>query len=273
MALFGSAFVVGKLVIGNDVPPILFGAIRLLIVFICLIPFWKFEIPSSKNFIPLIVFSFSMGVCVTMFMNLAINQSSVLSPIIIGAPLAVPFGIILSSIILKENISYKKWFFVVSSFIGIIIVGFDPEIFNNLLALFLTALMAFFYGVANVVSRQLNNIKVVTQNAFMSLTGLIILFVLSNYFEGDIVNRIQNINFNTWLLILHSSLIVSLGAHMSLFYLYKFYTIGTVFPFYSLFPIFGLIQTFLVFSEIPSLLATLGGVIVIGSVYKLQKIS
>ena len=272
MALFGSAFVVGKLVLNTNIPPILFGAIRMLIVFVCLLPFWNFEIPNKKYFKPLIIFSLSMGVFVTLFMYLAIETSSIVSPIIIGAQLTVPVGIILSSIFLKEKISHNKWFFVVSAFCGIIFIGFDPEIMNNILALILTALMAFFYAVANVVSRQIKNISVVTQTAFMSLVGFIILFSMSYYFEGNTLNYIKNINFNTWLLILHAALAVSLIAHMSLFYLYKFYTVGTVFPFYSLFPIFGLIQTFLIFGEIPSILVTLGGIIVIGSVFTLQKI-
>jgi O-acetylserine/cysteine efflux transporter len=43
-------------------------------------------------------------------------------------------------------------------------------------------------------------------------------------------------------------------------------------PFYSLFPIFGLILTFLIFGEIPTILSTIGGAIVIISVYQLQKI-
>ena len=89
MALFGSAFVTGKLVLNTSVPPILFGALRLLIVFVCLIPFWKFRIPSKKYFIPLIIFSLSMGVGVTPFTYLALNESSIVSPIIIGSQLAV----------------------------------------------------------------------------------------------------------------------------------------------------------------------------------------
>ena len=132
--------------------------------------------------------------------------------------------------------------------------------------------MAFFYAVANVVSRQIRDISVITQTAFMSLIGFIILFFISYYFEGNTINYIKNLDFNTWLLILHAAIAVSLIAHMSLFYLYRFYTVGTVFPFYSLFPIFGLIQTFLIFGEIPSALVTLGGIIVIGSVFILQKI-
>jgi len=58
-----------------------------------------------------------------------------------------------------------------------------------------------------------------------------------------------------------------------MFYLYKFYPVGMVLPFYSLFPIFGLILTFLIFGEIPTLIMVTGGIIVITSVFLLQKIS
>jgi len=131
--------------------------------------------------------------------------------------------------------------------------------------------MAFFYGIANVVSRQIKSIRVVTQTSIMSLIGLVILFLLSYYFEGHMIDNIKNIRFDVWLLILHASLIVSVIAHMSLFYLYKFYTIGTVFPYYSLFPIFGIIQTLIIFQEIPTLITIFGGIIVISSVFMLQK--
>ena len=59
---------------------------------------------------------------------------------------------------------------------------------------------------------------------------------------------------------------------MSLFYLYKFYSVGQVLPFYALFPVFGLMQTFIIFGEIPSMLVTIGGIIVITSVFMVQKI-
>ena len=66
-------------------------------------------------------------------------------------------------------------------------------------------------------------------------------------------------------------MIVSLFAHMSMFYLYKFYTVGRIFPFYSLFPIFGIILTFLIFGEVPTIMFLVGGIIVISSVILLQK--
>ena len=132
--------------------------------------------------------------------------------------------------------------------------------------------MALFYSIANVSSRKIKNINIVITNGFMALTGLVVLIILSYIFEGDPLENIKNIEFEVWFLILHSGLIVSVCAHMSLFYLYKYYSVGQVLPFYALFPVFGLIQTFLIFGEIPSLLVTLGGIIVISSVYMVQKV-
>jgi O-acetylserine/cysteine efflux transporter len=60
-------------------------------------------------------------------------------------------------------------------------------------------------------------------------------------------------------------------GHMSMFYLYKFYPIGLVLPFYALFPVFGLILTFFIFGEIPKLIMDNGGIIVIVTVFMLQK--
>ena len=106
----------------------------------------------------------------------------------------------------------------------------------------------------------------------MALVGFVVLLILSLIFEGGTIEIIVNIESKIWFMIIYSGLVVSVGAHMSLFYLYKFYPVGKVLPFYSLFPVFGLIQTFIVFKEIPSLMVTLGGIIVIGSVFILQKI-
>ena len=272
MVLFGSAFVLGKLVLNTNVPPLLFGALRMFVVLVCLIPFFNFKVVEKNLLKPLLIFTISMGVGVTAFTYLALDESNIISPVIIGSQLAIPFAIILSTIFLGESISFKKWFFVITSFVGIILIGFDPELINNLLALTLTAGMSFFYAIANVSSRNINKLNVVTTNMLMALVGFVVLLILSLIFEGCTIEIIVNIESKIWFMIIYSGLVVSVGAHMSLFYLYKFYPVGKVLPFYSLFPVFGLIQTFIVFKEIPSLMVTLGGIIVIGSVFILQKI-
>ena len=268
----GSAFPVTKLVLNDSVPPILMASLRMGLVLILLIPFWKFKIPKKKYIPSLIAFSIFMGVMVYSFMTLSLYYSSIISPVIVGSQLAIPFGILASAVILNENISLKKWILIFTSFIGILIIFFDPKLANNLLGLFYASLMALSFGLAQVYSRKLRSLDVSLTNAFTGLFGFIILLIISYFIEGDTVYNILSINFNSWFLISYQAIVVSLGAHLMMFYLYKFYTVGQIFPSYSLFPIFGIGLTFLIFGEIPTILFLIGSIIVLCSVFLLSKI-
>ena len=268
---YGSAFPVTKLALNDSVPPILMASLRMGIVLILLIPFWKFKVPKKKYIPSLITFSISMGVMVYVFMTLSLYHSSIISPVIVGSQLAIPFGVLASSIMLNENISSKKWILIFTSFIGILIIFFDPKLANNFLGLFYAGLMALSFGLAQVYSRQLKDLDVSLTNAFTGLFGFTILLFISYFIEGDTYLNIASITFNSWILICYQAIVVSLGAHLLMFYLYKFYTVGQIFPSYSLFPIFGIGLSFLVFGEVPTFLFLIGSIIVLTSVFLLHK--
>ena len=122
MIAHGSAFPIAKLALNESVPPILMASLRMGLVLILLIPFWRFKMPEKKNLPSLIIFSISMGVMVYVFMNLSLYHSSIISPVIVGSQLAIPFGILASAIMLGENISSKKWLLIFSAFVGIVII-------------------------------------------------------------------------------------------------------------------------------------------------------
>ena len=268
----GSAFPFTKLVLNDSVPPILMASLRMGIVLILLIPFWRFKIPEKKYFPSLIGFSISMGVMVYVFMTLALYHSTIISPVIVGSQLAIPFGILASAILLGENISSKKWILIFTAFIGIIIIFFDPKLVDNFLGLFFASLMALSFALAQVYSRQLRDLDISLTNAFTGLFGFTILFIFSHFIEGEIFLNIAEIKLNSWALISYQAIVVSLGAHLLMFYLYKFYTVGQIFPSYALFPIFGIGLTFLIFGEVPTFLFIIGSLIVISSVFLLHKI-
>ena len=272
MIAHGSAFPVAKLALNDSVPPILMASLRMGLVLLILIPFWRFKIPDKKYFPALLAFSISMGVMVYVFMNLSLYHSSIISPIILGSQLAIPFGILASALILGENISSKKWIFILTAFVGILIIFFDPNLANNFLGLFFASLMALFFGLAQVYSRQLKDLDTSLLNSSVALFGFMILLFISYLIEGETVLNIKLISLDSWILILYQAIIVSLCAHLLMFYLYKFYTVGKIFPFYSLFPIFGIIMSFLIFGEVPTILFLVGGIIVISSVLLLHKI-
>jgi len=268
----GSAFPFTKLVLNDSVPPILMASLRMGIVLILLIPFWRFKMPERKYIPSLVTFSILMGVMVYVFMTLALYHSNIISPVIVGSQLAIPFGILASAIMLGENISPKKWILIFSAFIGIIIIFFDPKLVNNFLGLFFASLMALSFALAQVYSRRLRELDISLTNAFIGLFGFTILLITSNIIEGETISNIASINLSSWLLISYQAIVVSLGAHLLMFYLYKFYTVGQILPSYSLFPIFGIGLTFLIFGEVPTILFLIGGIIVISSVFLLHKI-
>ena len=272
MFLLGSAYPTAKLGLDASIPPILFGSIRMAIVFICLLPFLKFKLPNKKYFLPLLCFSLAMGTSVNLFLYLSVNASNILAPIVIGAQLSIPLAIIISSIFIRETISSKKWVLIFTSFLGILLIGFDPKIADEILGFLLICCMAFFYGLAQVFSRYLKEIDLKFTNAFMGIVGFITLLILSIFFEGNTILHLKNLKSEAWLMALHHGILCSLMGHMAMFYLYKFYPVGQVLPFYALFPVFGILLSFLIFGEIPTVIMIIGGIIVITSVFFLQKI-
>ncbi len=271
MFFLGSAYPLGKFGLNASMNPLFFGALRMGFVFLCLIPFCKIKIPEKKYLLPLIGFSICMGAGVNMFLYLSINAVSILAPITIGAQLSIPFAIIISYLFLKESVAWKKWIFIFSSFLGIILIAFDPKIIEEIFGTLLIFGMAFFYGLSQVFSRYIKDLDVKFTNSIMGFVGFLVLIIFSQIFEGNIINQIKRVETFGWFAVMYAGIIISILGHMMMFYLYKFYPVGMVMPFYSLFPVFGLILTFFIFDEIPSLITIFGGIIVITSIYLLQK--
>jgi len=270
--LFGSSYPVGKLIFNNSVPPLLMGSLRMFLVLIILAPFTKITIPEKKYWLPLIGFGLFMGFATNVFLNYSIYVAGILSPTIIGTQLSIPFGILFGSFFLNEKVTIKKWTLIIFCFLGIIIIAFDPNLKNEKLALILAIVMSFFYGGTQVFSRYLKDLDIILTNAFMALIGFILLLIFSIVFEGNIIANIKEVDITSWVLIAHSAIFISIISHMSLFYLYKTYSVQKVFPFYALFPIFGILQTMVIFNEIPTLIIIIGGLIVITSIYLLNRL-
>ena len=108
--------------------------------------------------------------------------------------------------------------------------------------------------------------------ALIAFIAFIILLIASIFFEGNAISNLENLNLQAWLMVLHAGILCSLFGHMLMFYLYKFYPVGQVLPFYALFPVFGMLLSFFIFGEIPTLIMVIGGIIVISSVFLLQKV-
>ena len=131
--------------------------------------------------------------------------------------------------------------------------------------------MSFFYAMANMMARYLKEIDTSVLNGWYNFIAFFPLIIASFFIDGNPISIISNLENSTFLVILHASLIVSVIGHAGMFYLYRFYPVAMVLPFYSLFPIFGIILTYLMFNEVLTLQQFIGGIMVIGSVYLIHQ--
>ena len=270
MLVYGSSYPVGKLGVDN-IPPLLFSALRVGLIFLVFLPFFKFKLPRKEMIKPLVLFSLTMGVGTYVSMYFALERLTIVAPIIIGAQLSIPFGILLSYFFLKDNISINRIILIIISFLGIIIIAYDPRIIDDKIAVILIVTMAFFYALSNMLARVMNEVDTSVMNGWHGLISFVPIILLSFYFEGNPIQLLEGINNVTIFSILHCALIVSSLGHVSMFYLYKFYPVSKVLPFYSLFPIFGIVLTIIMFNELLSMYEIIGGILVMGSAYLIHK--
>ena len=118
-----------------------------------------------------------------------------------------------------------------------------------------------------MLARSLREVDTSVMNGWHGIISFVPIILLSFYFEGNPSDLLRNIDSITIFSVLHCALVVSAMGHVGMFYLYKFYPVSKVLPFYSLFPIFGILLTIIMFSEILSVYEIIGGIMVIGSSY------
>ena len=116
--------------------------------------------------------------------------------------MSVPFGLILSLIFLNEKISLIKWILIFTSFVGILILSYDPRFVQELYGLLTVTIMAFFYAISNILSRFLKEVNTITQIGWHCIVGFILLISFSFVFEGNPVLYLLPLNYDLILTII-----------------------------------------------------------------------
>ena len=262
MALFGSAYPVGKLGV-DHFPPFEFAALRSAILTLALLPLWRFTPPQSGQGWALAGFCASMGVGVYATMYTALGMANTVSPIVIGTQLSVPFAVLLGRLFLGERVRPLTWGAIVTAFAGVVMIALEPALARDLPALGVIAASAFFYALATLFARSLRNESPFVMNGWMAASAVAPLALLSIAFETGQWHALRTADATVWGVLLHSALAVSLLAHVGMFSLYRHYPVAHVIPYYVLMPVFGIAFTLVLFTEVPSPRTLLGGAIVI----------
>lgn len=231
--VWGSYFIAEKMAL-NFFPVILLSGVRYLIVFLLTWPFiFKEQIPLKD----ILCFS-SINVLNILALNIAINLSSNLAPIILIQQFSVPITIILGVFFFKEKFYAKDFIGLVISFVGLVIIlHLQNNEYIPIKAIILALSNAFLFALYNLFIKRLSGYNFLTILAYLSLTCFPCLLLISYFYE--IWPRIQDISKEGVFYLLYITIISGILCLFIWIKLLKKYPISKISPFLLLVPVFG----------------------------------
>lgn len=259
--IWGFSFVVGKYAV-SYYPSFFMLGLRLVMVSVILLPFImkKPEIPIKK----LLPISFTLTVLHfgLLFAGLGQGIDSVVAVVI--DQMRVPFAAILSYFIFGEKFGKRSLAGLALAIIGTFVITGAPHIINNYMAFWLILASSFGWAVYNM---QLHDIKL-DMNVFsfigwVSLLGAPQMFIISALIEHNQIDILLNSSVLNVMSLLYITILNTMVAHASWYYLLRKYDVNRVVPYSLLIPVFGILCGTVVLGEKMTPLIIIGSAITI----------
>jgi len=217
-------------------PPFLVLFFRFSLLLIILLPFLK--IPKNK-ILPVSLLSFISGVLYFSINFLGLDLAGELTSPAIATQLFIPFGAIMAFFFLKEKIKFKTWAAIFIAFLGVMILGFDETVFDNILSLLLITISSIPMAITTILMRKLKGVNTLQIQAWTGLIAIVPYVFLSLIFEDGHWSLITRAPIEPILSIIYSVIAASLVGHGLLYYLLTRYQVSLVNPMLLLAPVFA----------------------------------
>lgn len=234
--IWGFNFVAAKVGVG-EMPPLLFVGLRFAIVFALLIPFLKVATGRMRDIVVIALFNGAIHFGL-MFIGVALTAASVMAVIV---QLNVPFATMLSVVMLGEVVKWRRWAGIAMTFVGVMIVSFDPHVFDSLTGVFFGAAAALSGAIAAIYMRKLTNVGVFQLQSWTAAITAPSLLLASLAFETGQIEAIANASWIAWGALLFTAFGASLIGHNGYYYLLQRYEVSLIAPLSLLSPILGVV--------------------------------
>ncbi len=242
---WGFNFIAGKIG-AEEFQPLLFTSIRFLFLLVLMLPWLK---PARGSMWPLLRVSFLLGVVHFGMMFTGLNAGGNIASVAITTQLYVPFSAILATIFLREQISFIRILAIVIALSGVMVIGFDPVVFNHLDAMLWVTGAACAMAMATILMRQCPNLGVFRLQAWIALVSTPSLLLLSLLFESDHAKILSEMHWLDLWTPLYSAVGASIIGHGTVYYLVGKYPVSVVTPLLLLAPILASIFGVLYFGD------------------------
>ena len=214
--------------------PLFFTSIRFFFLLLLMLPWLR---PAPGHMKPLLKVASLLGIIHFGMMFIGLNAGGNIASIAITTQLYVPFSAILAALFLKESITGIKILAIAIAFLGVVVIGFDPVVFNHVDAVLWVMGAAFAMAVATIMMRQFPHMGVFKLQAWIAAVAAPSLLVLSLIFESGHRQTLTELQLIQFWSPLYSAIGASILGHGIVYYLLGRYPVSTVTPLLLLAPI------------------------------------
>lgn len=234
--IWGVNLITSKIGVG-EIPPFLFTFLRFVIVAALLAPFLKVH-PGQMGTLALAAL---LSGALNFGLSFAgIRRASNVSSVAIITQLGVPFATLLSVLMLGEVIRWRRWTGIALAFLGIVILGFDPQILDRWESLVLLIASAFAGALGLMYVKKLHGFEPAELLAWTSVISLPLLLGASLALEQPTLEKLSTVSWGAWGALAFAALGASLVSHTGYFYLVQKYPVTSVAPLTTLSPVFSI---------------------------------
>jgi O-acetylserine/cysteine efflux transporter len=153
-----------------------------------------------------------------------------LSALAIVGQLGVPFSLILAVIFMGERIRWPRITAVAITFLGVVVMGFDPAIADERIGILLTVAAALCWAIGNLLFRQLAGVPVLTIHGWLGVVSVPVMLAAACVVEPERLAAIPQLPAATWGWICYSAILSSLVGHGGMTWLFQRYPVAVVSP-------------------------------------------
>jgi O-acetylserine/cysteine efflux transporter len=256
-------FITSKLAL-QEFPPLLFTGLRLCLLALLLVAFIKRPAPGQWPRLAAVALCNGVLHFGLSFWALSLSKT-IASPAILMQSY-VPMATLLAWWFLGERFHWRTGAAIVLSFLGVLVLGFDPSVLHNPAALALMLVSALFLAIGTVLMRDLKGMDPFSQQGWTALIGVLPLLAASALIEPDMRAAIGHASWVAWAGVAYAAIVASLLGHGLYYVLLQRHPVAQVTPYLLATPLLAtLLGIYFLHDQVGPRL-WLGGSMVLGGV-------
>lgn len=247
-----------------EFPPLLFTALRLCLLCLLLAPLMKRPAPGQWPRLAAVALCNGVLHFGLSFWSLSLSHT-LASPAIVMQSY-VPMAALLAWWLLGERFQWRTGAAIALSFVGVLVLGFDPTVLQAPTALLLMLASAFFLAIGTVLMRELRGLDLFSQQGWTAVIGVGPLLVASFLLEPHPLDEIAAASWVAWAGVFYAALVASVIGHGIYYLLVQRHPVAKVTPYLLVAPLLATLLGIAFLGDQVGPRLWLGGAMVLGGV-------